>query len=123
MEFDVRQLANEGLFACQLTLLTPFHGTKLWRDMAPLINEADLSKFDLYHLVWDHPHMSASEARDVLAWAQRHVNDPERIQRRIKNEMKDALRRKMAARGGAQPPGAGSLQQHALGQGDESCGH
>ncbi|HYC88963.1 MAG TPA: radical SAM protein [Thermoanaerobaculia bacterium] len=121
MQFDVRQLANEGLFACQLTLLTPFHGTKLWRDMAPLINETDLSKFDLYHLVWDHPHMSASEARDVLAWAQRHVNDPERIQRRIKNEMKDVMRRKMAARGG--PPGAGPLLQPTLEQGDGSCGH
>jgi len=100
MEFDVKQLADEGLFACQLTLMTPFHGTRLYREMASEINEPDLSKFDLYNLVWNHPHMSRTEARDVLAWAQRHVNNPDRIARKVKNEMKEVMRRKLAARRG-----------------------
>lgn len=112
MQFDVRQLAEEGLFACQLTLLTPFHGTKLWRDMESMITESDLSKFDLYHLVWKHPHMSPAEARDVLAWAQRHVNDPDRIHRRVKKDMKEMLRRKMLERHGAAPPADDSMQHH-----------
>jgi hypothetical protein len=112
MQFDIHQLAEEGLFACQLTLMTPFHGTRLWREMEPLINEQDLSKFDLYHLVWKHPHMSASEARDVLAWAQRQVNDPDRIGRKVKNDMKEMLRRKMAARHGA-PAVSHALQPEA----------
>lgn len=98
MEYDITQLADEGLFACQLTLLTPFHGTKLYKQMEHLINEPDLSKFDLYNLVWDHPKMSPSEARDLLAWAQRKVNDPERVARNIRREMKEKLRRRMATR-------------------------
>lgn len=95
MENDVRQLSEEGLFACQLTLLTPFHGTKLYKQMEPLINEPDLSKFDLYHLVWQHPKMTASEARELLAWSQKQVNDPVLISRKIKADLKEMLRKKI----------------------------
>ncbi|MCY3868667.1 MAG: radical SAM protein [Gemmatimonadetes bacterium] len=95
METDVRQLAQEGLFACQLTLLTPFHGTKLYKQMEHLINEPDLGKFDLYHLVWEHPKMTADEARELLAWAQRLVNDPALISRKIKADFKEMLRKKI----------------------------
>ena len=99
MQYDIEQLAQEGLFACQLTLLTPYHGTKLWKQMAHLVNESDLSKFDLYNLVWDHPHMNRSEARDVLAWAQRRVNSPERIAAAIKRELKQKIRARMNTQG------------------------
>ncbi|MTJ80853.1 MAG: radical SAM protein [Telmatospirillum sp.] len=92
MRWDMQQLADEGLFACQLTLLTPFHGTKLFKMMEPTINEPDLSKFDLYNLVWDHPHMDRSEARELLAWGQRTVNSPERVAEKIKREMKAKMR-------------------------------
>lgn len=105
MRFDIEQLAAEGLFACQLTLLTPFHGTKLWKLMEESVNEPDLSKFDLYNLVWDHPHMNRSEARELLAWAQRQVNSPQRIAAQIKREMKARIRARMAGR--AMPPGLG----------------
>src|SRR6185436_5478219 len=103
MQDDVRQLAGEGVFVCSLTLLTPFHRTRLYKEMEPLINERDLSKFDLYHLVWNHPKMSPDEARDVLAWAQRTVNDPERMAVRSKKDLKEALRRRMEARGRSLP--------------------
>lgn len=99
MQFDIEQLAAEELFACQLTLLTPFHGTKLWKEMEHQVNEPDLSKFDLYNLVWDHPHMNGSEARDLLAWAQRKVNSPERIASAIKRELKQKIRHRMGRRG------------------------
>lgn len=95
IEFDIKQLAEEGLFACQLTLLTPFHGTKLFKQMQHLIAEPDLSKFDLYNLVWEHPKISASEARDLLAWAQRTVNEPNRIGQKIKRDLKEKLRKDM----------------------------
>lgn len=98
MIFDVQQLADEGLFACQLTLLTPFHGTKLFKQMEYLINEHDLSKFDLYHLVWKHPKLNNDEIRDVLAYAERLVNNPERIASNIKRDLKKALKIKMETR-------------------------
>ncbi|HEV7369893.1 B12-binding domain-containing radical SAM protein [Arenibaculum sp.] len=105
MAYDINQLADEGLFACQLTLLTPFHRTKLWKQMEHLVDEDDLSKFDLYNLVWKHPKVSKSEIRDVLAWAQRQVNEPSRIAAKVKQEMKQKLRKEMAQRRGL-PPGA-----------------
>ncbi len=98
MEADVTKLASEGLFVCSLTLLTPFHQTKLYKDMEHLINESDLSKFDLYHLVWNHPRMTPSEARDILAWAQRLVNNPEQMGQRITRDLKEAIREKTRAR-------------------------
>ncbi len=98
IEFDVRQLAEEGLFACQLTLLTPFHGTKLYKEMEPLIDETDLNRFDLYHLVWKHPRIGRGEMRDLLAWAQKTVNEPERIGRWIKEDMRRKMRHNLAER-------------------------
>jgi pyruvate-formate lyase-activating enzyme len=103
MQADVRHLAEEGVFVCSLTLLTPFHRTRLWREMEPLIDQSDLSQFDLYHLVWKHPQMSPSEARDVLAWAQRTVNDPDRMGVRTKKDLKAALKRRLEARGRTLP--------------------
>jgi Radical SAM superfamily len=110
MAVDINQLADEGLFACQLTLLTPFHGTKLWKQMEHLVDEPDLSKYDLYNLVWNHPKVSKSEIRDVLAWAQRRVNDPGRIASKVKKEMKEKLRREMMEKRGMTPrPSPGAL--------------
>jgi pyruvate-formate lyase-activating enzyme len=112
--FDIEQLAAEEIFACQLTIMTPFHATRLWKEMEHLISETDLSKFDLYHLTWDHPKITRSEMRDLLAWAQTRVNDPSRIMKAVKQDMKAKLRRKMAAKRGrsldplAAPPAASS---------------
>lgn len=95
IKFDIKQLAEEDLFACQLTILTPFHGTKLFRQIEHLINEPDLSKFDLYHLVWKHPKIGAEEMRELLAWAQRTIHDPNRISGKIKQGLKEILRKKL----------------------------
>lgn len=100
---DIEQLANEGLFACQLTILTPYHATKLYKEMEPLITETDLSKFDLYHLVWDHPKIKREEMRDLLAWAQQQVNEPSRVAQKIKEDMKRKMRRDMELRRGGAP--------------------
>ena len=98
VEDDVTQLANEGLFACQLTILTAFHGTKLYKQMADLIDEPDLSKWDLYNLTWNHPKIGRDEMRDLLAWAQVKVNDPQRISAKVKEDMRDKMRKKLALR-------------------------
>ena len=89
IQYDIEQLSGEDLFACQLTFLTPFHGTKLWKEMErdQLLVESDLSLYDLYHLVWRHPTIGATEARDLLAWAQRKVNRPEFMANRLKKDM------------------------------------
>jgi len=98
IRFDIEQLANEGLFACQLTILTPYHATRLFREMEPIIDETDLSKFDLYHLVWKHPKIHREEMRDLLAWAQQKVNEPSRVAVKIREDMKRKMRRDMALR-------------------------
>jgi hypothetical protein len=98
IRFDINQLANEGLFACQLTILTPYHATRLFREMQDVIDEKDLSKFDLYHLVWKHPKIARDEMRDLLAWAQHQVNDPARVAVMVREDMKKKMRRDMAAR-------------------------
>lgn len=107
IEADVRQLGEEGLFACQLTLLTPFHATALWRQMEKkqLIRETDLSKFDLYHMTWQHPTIAMDEMRDLLAWAQRTVNRPELIAAKVKNDMKLKFKRSLEQRRAGRPVG------------------
>src|SRR5262249_35477977 len=96
----------------QLTLLTPFHGTALWRQMAKkgLIEETDLSKFDLYHMTWRHPTIAKDEMRDLLAWAQRTVNRPEFMAEEIKKDLKLKFKQSLERRRGqpafAQPIGA-----------------
>jgi pyruvate-formate lyase-activating enzyme len=108
IRFDIEQLAQEGLFACQLTILTPYHATKLFKEMEPLIDEPDLTKFDLYNLVWKHPKIGRQEMRELLAWAQRKVNDPALVAEKIKEDMKRKMRRDMALRrtgaGASAPP-------------------
>ena len=57
IEADVHQLAEENLFACQLTILhaVPQHRAVRQMEREGTITETDLSKFDLYHLTWRHP--------------------------------------------------------------------
>jgi hypothetical protein len=98
IQADIEQLSQEGLFACQLTILTPFHGTKLFKQMLPVIDEPDLSKFDLYNLVWKHPKIGRQEMRELLAWAQNQVNEPSRIAQKVKEDMKRKMRRVMEGR-------------------------
>jgi hypothetical protein len=66
--------------------------------MQDVIDEKDLSKFDLYHLVWKHPKIARDEMRDLLAWAQHQVNDPARVAVMVREDMKKKMRRDMAAR-------------------------
>lgn len=104
LELDIKQLAEAGMFTCQITILTPFHGTRQYKKMKHLINQPNLEKFDLYNLVWKHPAISAVEMRDILAWAQRTVNSPDQIVRKIKQDLKEALRKKIVKRKNLSPP-------------------
>ena len=65
----------------------------------------DLSKFDLYHLVWNHPKIRPDEMRDLLAWSQQKVNQPDLIQKRVKRDLMDKLRGQIRERrsAGAEP--------------------
>jgi radical SAM superfamily enzyme YgiQ (UPF0313 family) len=50
-------------------VLTPYPGTPILKQLAPLIVETDLEKFDGYTLTFNHPHLTAEEMRFLLGAA------------------------------------------------------
>jgi radical SAM superfamily enzyme YgiQ (UPF0313 family) len=50
-------------------ILTPYPGTPLHKQVAKLITETDLEKFDGYTLNFKHPHLTAEEIKFLLAAA------------------------------------------------------
>jgi radical SAM superfamily enzyme YgiQ (UPF0313 family) len=81
---DVERLSTLGLFLAQVSVLTPFPGTPLWDQLEDRIVDNDWNHFDIYHLVWDHPHISPEEARDLLAYAQTKINNPFKYYRQLR---------------------------------------
>ena len=66
--------------------------------MESLIDDPDLNHYDLYHLVWQHPKIARDEMRALLAEAQRTVNKPEVIEKRIKRDLKEKFRKQIRAK-------------------------
>lgn len=81
---DIERLSSLGLFLAQISILTPFPGTPLWKQLDNLIIDKDWNHYDIYHLVWEHPHINPDEARDLLAYAQSKINDPLNYSRKLK---------------------------------------
>ncbi len=75
---DIRELSRWGFFLMQFTILTPYPGTPLWKQLEDKIIDHDWKHYDSYNLVWDHPHLSPRKARDLLYHALRTVNRPSR---------------------------------------------
>src|SRR5262249_1101549 len=50
-------------------VFTPYPGTPMWRQLAPLIYERDWERFDGYTPTFHHPHLSAEELRFLLGAA------------------------------------------------------
>lgn len=73
---DIRELASWGFFLMQFTILTPFPGAELREQFADRLSCTDWSQYDTYHLVWDHPHLTPPQARDLLYQALRKINRP-----------------------------------------------
>ena len=53
----------------QFKILTPYPGTPLWKQFAPLVCESDWEKFDGYTPTFRHPNLSHDELRFLLGAA------------------------------------------------------
>lgn len=73
---DIERLSSLGLFLAQITLVTPLPGTPLWEQLEHRIIDKDWNHYDTYSLVWKHPYIKPSEARDLIVYAQRKINIP-----------------------------------------------
>ena len=58
-----------GTTYAQFKILTPYPGTPLWKQFAPLVCESDWEKFDGYTPTFRHPNLSANEMRFLLGAA------------------------------------------------------
>jgi radical SAM superfamily enzyme YgiQ (UPF0313 family) len=58
-----------GATFAQFKLLTPYPGTPMWKDLAPLVFEKDWEKFDGYHPTFRHPNLSPRELSFLLGAA------------------------------------------------------
>ncbi|MCD6590889.1 MAG: radical SAM protein [Candidatus Aenigmarchaeota archaeon] len=78
---DIKKLSKMRIGSLQITILTPLPRTKLWEEIESKygIFEKDLSKFDTYHLVWNHPNIRAKEMEKLLEWARRTCFPPWKI--------------------------------------------
>lgn len=81
---DIERLSTLGLFLAQVTILTPFPGTPLWKQLEDQIIDTDWYHYDVYHLVWKHPYITPDEARDLLAYAQTKINNPLKFSRKLR---------------------------------------
>ena len=58
-----------GSTFAQFKILTPYPGTPMFKQIEPLLEEADWEKFDGYSPTFQHPNMTAFELRYLLATA------------------------------------------------------
>lgn len=75
LKVDIKTLADLKLDITQICILTPLPQTKLWEEIDEKygIFEKDWHKFDMKHLVWNHPQMQPMEMEEVLDWSLRMV--------------------------------------------------
>lgn len=72
---DIRQVADLKLDITQICILTPLPQTALWDEIDQKygIFEADWHKYNMKHLVWNHPNISPAEMRETLDWSLKRV--------------------------------------------------
>jgi anaerobic magnesium-protoporphyrin IX monomethyl ester cyclase len=58
-----------GTTYAQFKILTPYPGTPLWKQFAPLVCETDWEKFDGYTTTFRHPNLTSDELRFLLGAA------------------------------------------------------
>lgn len=81
---DLQAVADLNLDLTQVCILTPLPGTPLWDEIDSKygIFEKDYEKYDAGHLVWNHPHLSPAEARDIVDWSLEFLQAPRTFFRR-----------------------------------------
>ena len=75
LKTDIRDLANLKLDITQICIMTPLPQTKLWDELDEGygIFEKDWHRFDMKHLVWNHPNIPPAEMEEVLSWSLKRV--------------------------------------------------
>lgn len=75
IEADIKKLAGLKLDITQICILTPLPQTVLWDEIEERygIFEKDWHKFDMKHLVWNHPNIPPEDMEDVLDRSLRKV--------------------------------------------------
>jgi radical SAM superfamily enzyme YgiQ (UPF0313 family) len=58
-----------GSSVAQFKILTPYPGTPMWRQLAPLVYEKDWQRFDGFTPTFRHPNLTAEELRFLLGAA------------------------------------------------------
>jgi radical SAM superfamily enzyme YgiQ (UPF0313 family) len=58
-----------GTTVAQFKILTPYPGTPMWRQLAPLVYETDWQRFDGFTPTFRHPALSPEELRFLLGAA------------------------------------------------------
>lgn len=78
---EIRDLADLRLDMTQICILTPLPRTPQWYEISERygIFEKDWHKFDLHHLVWNHPRVEPEQMRDLLQWGLRKVHSTARF--------------------------------------------
>ncbi len=78
MKESIKKLSQHEIDFIQLTVLTPFPKTPLWREIEEEygIIANDWSKWDTKHLVWNHPNVDPDEMREVLEWGFKNAYSP-----------------------------------------------
>jgi len=68
---NIKDLAQYNVDCPQIQILTPHPETNLFKHISETygITTYDYSKYDTTHLVWNHPHISASRMRELMFWA------------------------------------------------------
>lgn len=74
----IESLAGYGIDFHQVCVVTPLPRTQLWDEIEKRygIFEKDWHRYDLKHLVWNHPHIRPERMRELLNWAFRRLNRP-----------------------------------------------
>ncbi|GAI78050.1 unnamed protein product, partial [marine sediment metagenome] len=85
---DIERLSSLELFLAQISVLTPFPGTPLWKQLENKIIDKDWNHYDIYHLVWKHPHITPEEARSLLAYGQSKINNPLNYSTKLRHKHK-----------------------------------
>ena len=68
---DIDEFSKLKVHSLQICVLTPFPRTPLWDYIEGRygIHKDDYSKFDAYHLVWNHPNIRPEEMDRILEYA------------------------------------------------------
>ncbi len=82
---DLKAVAELNLDITQVCILTPLPGTPLWDEIDAKygIFEKDYEKYDAGHLVWNHPHLTPAEAREIVDWSLDFLQSPRTFFRRF----------------------------------------